>query len=206
MLRSYLIALTFALSAVTTQAKAGNTIIPPSGSATAPAIQDTTHIVYTATIDFPLSQKTVSNWIYGGFKILAARGQTEHFETPIDVVGVSGTWAQVDSVRRIEYADGHYSLEKALLARPYYFKSLNWAMTKPERQGVDYTIMEYSLEPVSDNASRFSWSIHIMPNENYATSGSRRAVEEGLQQWMDDTLYQLYSMASSEFGYGPNSS
>lgn len=204
MLRIYLISLALLLGTVSAHAQTVNPVIPPSDTESAPEVTGADYLIYTASIEFPLSQQTASKWIYGGFKVLAARGQTEHFETPVDVVNLSGQWAQEGSVRRIEYADGHFSLEKALVAKPYYFKSQNWAMTKPERQGLNYTLNEYSLTPVSNNSSRFSWTIYIKPNDDYALSGTRRAAEEGLQQWMDDTLYQMFSMACSEYGIDPN--
>lgn len=185
-------------------ALANSDIIPPSDPDTVPEMAETGYITYSSSVDFPLSQKAVSGWIYEGFKILAARGRTNHFDKPVDTVQLAGTWAEEGAVRRIEYADGHFSLEKAIEAQTYYFKSLNWDMTRPDRQGADYTVIEYRLEPLSDDTSRFTWTLHIMPNEDYASMGTQRVVEQGVEQWMDDTLYQMFSMASSDFGYDIN--
>lgn len=165
-----------------------------------PAIAQDGYITFTSRQTFPLPKEVASEWIYTGLKVLAARSQSENFSKPIEVENIKGKWPAVDSVRRTEFSDGHFIFERPIIADPYYFEYQVWGFTNPKRDAVDYTHSHYRLEDGSRGESVFTWTIKAKFKDGQEPT-SREGAAPGLQQMMDDTLYQLYSLAASEFGF-----
>lgn len=201
MLRKLMITFLLALAPTVTQATPSLTTVALSHDLTAPKLAQTGYDTVSAHQDFPINSKDMSEWIYGGFKVLVARQSSEYFETPVDVIPLSGKWPETGSIRRVELADGHYANEQAILAQPNYFRYVIWDMSRPSLGGLDYVVAEYRLTSLPSGGSRFSWDYHVMKNDQYMTAGTAEVMELGVVPMMEDTLNSLYYLAKSHFEF-----
>ena len=115
--------------------------VPPSDISSAPEIVDGDYAVYETQRTFNAPLVALRRWIEDDSKIVAAMEETDQIKKPVDVVVLSGVWPEDGAVRRLEFSDGHFVLERVLRNDfPNLFQYQVWNYTSAAGQNLDYAL------------------------------------------------------------------
>lgn len=195
--------LTLSLFAVAVPACAG-TVAPPSEppqySGTAPAPSGGNYAVYETERVFNAPLEPLRAFIEDGNKIVAAMEETDSIKKPVDVVVVSGTWPEEGSVRRLEFSDGHYTLERVLENNfPTLFRYQVWDFTAAAGNNLDYALGQQAWEVLPDGRSKLTWTYSLKPNAGYKRFFVQRFVNNDMRPLMENALDVVKAQADAAF-------
>lgn len=180
-------------------------VAPPSQppiyeKGTAPQLKDGPYAVYEAERIFNAPLEPLRLFIEDGNKIVAAMEETENIKKPVDVVVLSGTWPEEGAVRRLEFSDGHYTLERVLKNEfPTVFRYQVWDFTAASGKHLDYALGQQSWEVLPDGQSKLTWTYKLRPNAGFKRPIVQRFINTDMKPLMENALDVVVEQANDHF-------
>lgn len=182
---------------------AGNTEAPktaPGYTGEFPAISDGPYATYETVRVFDAPLEPIRRYIEDGNKIVAAMEETDNIKKPVDVVVLSGDWPEVGAVRRLEFSDGHYTLERVLENDfPTSFRYQVWGFTAAAGKNLDYALGQQAWRELPGGRSELTWTYSLRPNAFYKKFFVQRFVENDMRPLMDKALDAVKVQADAAF-------
>ena len=126
--------------------------------------------------------------------------ETDNIKKPVDVVVLSGNWPEEGAVRRLEFSDGHYTLERVIENDfPTLFHYQVWDFTTAAGNNLDYAIGQQVWEEMESGQSKLTWTYSLRPNAGYKRFFVQRFVDNDMQPLMDNALDKVQAQANAEF-------
>jgi hypothetical protein len=192
-----------AIAAAFLTACAGTTLppeTPPSDISSAPEITNKGYAVYETVREFNAPLEPLRAYIEDGNKIVAAMEETANIKKPIDTVVLSGTWPEKGSVRRLEFSDGHYVLERVLENdHPTFFRYQVWDFTAAAGNNLDYAVGQQQWDILENGNSRLTWTYALRPNAGYKRFFVQRFVNNDMRPLMENALDVVKAQADAHF-------
>ncbi len=174
--------------------------VPPAYDGTAPELKDGPYAVYETERLFNAPLEPLRRFIEDGNKIVAAMEETENIKKPVDVVVLSGTWPEEGSVRRLEFSDGHYTLERVLKNDfPTLFRYQVWNFTAASGKHLDYAMGQQSWDVISEGTSKLTWTYKLRPNAGFKRPIVQRFVKTDMKPLMENALDVVVEQANANF-------
>ncbi|MEM6545507.1 MAG: hypothetical protein AAF680_11410 [Pseudomonadota bacterium] len=174
--------------------------IPPSNVDSAPPIRDGAYAVYETSRTFSAPLVPLRRWIEKDSKIVAAMEETDRIKKPVAVVVLKGDWPDVNAVRRLEFSDGHYVLERVLENNfPTLFRYQIWNYTSAAGRNLSYAIGQQAWESSESGGAKLTWTYRLMPNAAYKRPFVQRFVDSDMRPLMDNALDRVQSWAIEAF-------
>lgn len=188
----------FTLSACTSRVAPPSA--PPIYQGTAPIVKEGRYAVYETERVFNAPLEPLRAFIEDSNKIVSAMEETENIKKPVDVVVLSGTWPEEGSVRRIEFSDGHYTLERVLKNDfPTLFRYQVWDFTAASGQHLDYALGQQAWEVLPNRQSRLKWTYKLRPNASFKKSIAQRFINSDMKPLMENALDVVVKQANENF-------
>ena len=173
---------------------------PPSYVGTAPEVKDGRYAVYETSRIFNAPLEPLRLFIEDGNKIVAAMDETENIKKPVDVVVLSGTWPEEGSVRRLEFSDGHYTLERVLKNEfPTLFRYQVWDFTAASGKHLDYALGQQAWKVLPDGTSQLTWTYKLRPNAAFKRPIAQRFINTDMKPLMENALDVVVKQANANF-------
>lgn len=177
--------------------------IPPSDVNSAPEISGGPYATYETVRVFDAPLEPLRRYIADGNKIVAAMEETDNIKKPVDVVVLSGTWPEVGAVRRLEFSDGHYTLERVLEnAFPTLFRYQVWDFTAAAGNNLDYAVGQQAWEVLPDGRSQLTWTYSLRANAGFKRPFVQRFVNNDMRPLMENALDTVQAQANAAFAEG----
>lgn len=126
--------------------------------------------------------------------------ETDNIKKPVDVVVLSGNWPAVGAVRRLEFSDGHYTLERVIENDfPVLFRYQVWGFTSAAGNNLDYAISQQSWKEIQPGQSQLTWTYSLRPNASYKRFFVQRFVDNDMQPLMNNALDRVQAKANAAF-------
>ena len=178
---------------------------PPEYTGIAPELTGGKYAVYETERVFNAPLEPLRAFIEDGNKIVAAMEETDNIKKPVDVVVVSGTWPQEGSVRRLEFSDGHYTLERVLENDfPTLFRYQVWDFTAAAGNNLDYALGQQAWQVLPDGRSKLTWTYSLKPNAGYKRFFVQRFVNNDMRPLMEKALDVVKFQADAAFAKETN--
>ena len=176
---------------------------PPEYTGSAPDLSGGKYAVYETERVFQAPLESLREYIADGNKIVSAMEETDNIKKPIDVVVLSGTWPEQDAVRRLEFSDGHYTLERVLENNfPGAFRYQVWNFTAAAGNNLDYALGEQTWTSLPDGTTKLTWTYSLKPNAGYKRFFVQRFVDNDMRPLMDNALDTVKAQADAAFAAG----
>jgi hypothetical protein len=173
---------------------------PPVYTGAFPEITAGPYATYETTRLFKAPLEPLRRFIEDGNKIVAAMEETDNIKKPIDVVVLSGKWPEEGAVRRLEFSDGHYTLERVIENNfPTLFRYQVWDFTAAAGNNLDYAVGQQAWEEIETGQSKLTWTYSLRPNASYKRFFVQRFVDNDMQPLMDNALDKVQAQANSAF-------
>lgn len=173
----------------------------PDASSTPPLVTDGAYAEYSTKRVFDAPLEPLRRWIEAENRIVAAMDETDRIKKPVDVTVISGNWAEVGSVRRLKFSDGHFVLERVLVNDfPNIFRYQVWHYTNDAGKNLEYAIGQQSWRTLDDGQSELTWTYKLKPNAEYKRFFVQRFVDSDMRPLMDNALDKVQALAAAEFG------
>jgi hypothetical protein len=173
---------------------------PPSFTGAAPEITGGKYAVYQTERTFNAPLEPLRAFIEDGNKIVAAMEETDNIKKPIETVVLYGHWPEEGAVRRLEFSDGHYTLERVLENdHPTLFRYQVWDFTAAAGNNLEYALGEQSWEALPDGTSKLTWTYSLKPNAGYKRFFVQRFVNNDMRPLMDNALDVVKAQADTAF-------
>lgn len=173
---------------------------PPAYDGTAPELIDGRYATFETTRVFDAPLEPLRAFIEDGNKVVAAMEETPNIKKPVDVVVLSGTWPEEGSVRRLEFSDGHYTLERVLKNEfPYLFQYQVWEFTAESGKHLDYAVGQQAWEVLPDGRSELTWTYSLRPNAGYKRGFAQRFIDSDMKPLMENALDVVVEQANQAF-------
>jgi len=174
--------------------------VPPAYTGAFPEITEGRYATYETTRIFNAPLEPLRLFIEDGNKIVAAMEETDNIKKPVDVVVVSGNWPEEGAVRRLEFSDGHYTLERVVKNDfPTLFRYQVWDFTAAAGNNLDYAVGQQAWEEIESGQSKLTWTYSLRPNASYKRFFVQRFVDNDLQPLMDNALNTVQAQANAAF-------
>ncbi|MEM0985512.1 MAG: hypothetical protein AAGJ32_04640 [Pseudomonadota bacterium] len=178
---------------------------PPQYTGSAPDLTGGRYAVYETERIFDAPLEPLRAFIEDGNKIVAAMEETDNIKKPVDVVVLSGTWPEEGSVRRLEFSDGHYTLERVLENDfPTLFRYQVWDFTAAAGNNLDYALGQQAWERLPDGRSKLTWTYSLKPNAGYKRFFVQRFVNNDMRPLMENALDVVKVQADAAFAETPS--
>lgn len=173
---------------------------PPAYTGTAPDITGGEYAIYETERIFNAPLESLRAFIEDGNKIIAAMEETDNIKKPVDTVVVHGIWPEEGAVRRLEFSDGHYTLERVLENdHPTLFRYQVWDFTAAAGNNLDYAVGQQAWEARPDGTSKLTWTYSLKPNAGYKRFFVQRFVNNDMRPLMDNALDVVKAQADEAF-------
>jgi ABC-type transport system substrate-binding protein len=173
---------------------------PPIYDGTAPELKEGRYAVYETQRAFNAPLEPLRLFIEDGNKIVSAMEETENIKKPVDVVVLSGTWPEEGSVRRLEFSDGHYTLERVLKNDfPTLFRYQVWDFTAASGRHLDYALGQQAWEVLPNGQSQLTWTYKLRPNAGFKRPIAQRFINSDMKPLMDNALDVVVEQANENF-------
>lgn len=173
---------------------------PPTYTGDVPAITKGRYAVYETERVFNAPLEPLRIFLADGNKIIAAMEETDNIKKPIDAVVLSGTWPEDGAVRRLEFSDGHYTLERVIENDfPTLFRYQVWNFTTAAGNNLDYALGAQVWEALPDDQSKLTWTYSLRPNAGYKRFFVQRFVDNDMRPLMDNALDAVKAQADGAF-------
>lgn len=181
-----------------------NSVVPPENPPTyegaAPIIKDGRYAVYETSRVFDAPLEPLRRFIEDGNKIVSAMEETENIKKPVDVVVLRGNWPENGSVRRLEFSDGHFTLERVLENDfPILFKYQVWNFTAASGRHLDYALGQQSWETLPNGNSKLTWTYKLRPNASYKKFIIQNFLDSDMKPLMENSLDVVQAQANRAF-------
>ena len=104
---------------------------------------------------------------------------------------IKGTWNEVGSRRRINFAGGHYAAEEVLANdEPYLFRYQTWGFTFFARLVADYLIGEFKVEETAEGKTQVTWTYSFHKNSLLSTLFLPNFVNHTMVSFMRNAIQQ----------------
>ena len=174
--------------------------LPPTDISNPPAMTSGQYAVYKTERVFKAPLEPLRFFIQDGNKIVAAMEETDTIKKPIDVVVLSGTWPEINAVRRLKFSDGHYVMERVIENNfPTLFRYQVWNFTARAGQNLDYAVGEQKWTVLEDGRSKLTWTYALRPNARFKRYFVQRFVERDMRPLMDTALDTVKAQADTAF-------
>ena len=175
--------------------------VPPTYTGEAPAIRDGQYAEYETRRVFNAPLVPLREFIEGEQRIVGAMEETDQIRKPIDVVVVHGEWPQEGAVRRLEFSDGHFAMERVLENDfPTLFRYQVWNYTSAAGQNLDYALGQQAWRELPDGRSELVWTYRLKPNAWYKHHFIQQFVSNDMRPLMDNALDTVVEQAHAHFG------
>ncbi|MEL7540234.1 MAG: SRPBCC family protein, partial [Pseudomonadota bacterium] len=156
--------------------------------------------IYETERIFNAPLESLRAFIEDGNKIIAAMEETDNIKKPVDTVVVHGIWPEEGAVRRLEFSDGHYTLERVLENdHPTLFRYQVWDFTAAAGNNLDYAVGQQAWEARPDGTSKLTWTYSLKPNAGYKRFFVQRFVNNDMRPLMDNALDVVKAQADEAF-------
>lgn len=174
--------------------------IPPAYTGEYPEITEGAYATYETTRVFNAPLEPLRLFIEDGNKIVAAMEETDNIKKPVVVVVLSGDWPEEGAVRRLEFSDGHYTLERVIESNfPTLFRYQVWDFTTAAGNNLDYAIGQQAWQQIDSNQSKLTWTYSLRPNASFKRFFVQRFVDNDMQPLMDNALDKVQAQANDAF-------
>lgn len=174
--------------------------VPPAYTGEAPEITEGKYAVYETERIFNAPLIAVRRYIEDGNKIVSAMEETDNIKKPVDVVVLSGTWPETDSVRRLEFSDGHYALERVIKNDfPTLFRYQVWNFTAAAGDNLEYAVGQQAWTELDAGRSKLVWTYSLRPNADYKQFFVQRFVNNDMRPLMDRALDAVKKQVDEAF-------
>lgn len=173
---------------------------PPTYTGSAPPIAEDGYAVYETRRVFDAPLEPLRRYIDEGSRIVANMEETDRIRKPIESVVLFGTWPEVESVRRLEFSDGHFVLERVIENEfPTLFRYQVWNYTSEAGRNLAYAIGEQSWRELPDGRSELTWTYRLMPNAAYKRPFVQRFTNTDMRPLMESALDRLQTEVNAHF-------
>lgn len=105
---------------------------------------------------------------------------------------IKGTWNEVGSRRRINFAGGHYAAEEVLANdEPQLFRYQTWGFTFYARLVTDYLIGEFQVEETAERKTRVTWTYSFHKNSWLSAFFLPNFVNRAIAELMKNAVQQM---------------
>lgn len=172
----------------------------PPGLSTPPPITEGGYSTYQTTRVFNAPLVPLRQWIEEGNRIVAAMEETDRIKKPVNLVVLSGTWPETGSVRRLEFSDGHFVLERVLQNDfPNTFRYQVWDYTSAAGSSLSYALGEQSWRVLPDGRAELTWTYSLRARSPLFAPFVRGFVENDMKPLMDRALDRVVVEAQAQF-------
>lgn len=171
--------------------------VPPSDFSTRPAITGEGYAKAVILQDFPMVPSDLRAWFAVDNKVVAAMDGGDEIAGPKESVYFDGVWPEPGANRRIELTDGHFVLEQVISNTPEKFEYQIWNMTNEVSSNVDYIYGVQEFAPLSDNATRMTWTYNVKPNAGFKRPFVQRFVNKAIEPMLSGALTTLAEEADA---------
>lgn len=155
-----------------------------------------THI---AQARFPHDPATTRAFMDDGNKTLKAMPETENIPKIESYTLLKGQrWPEAGAVRRLNFADGHYAMERAIEFSPERFSYQVWDFTSKTGNNVAYVYGVQELKPRPDGGSDFVWTYSLKPNAGWKRPIVQRFVDRNISVLLDTASASVAAQANED--------
>jgi len=177
--------------------------VPPDYTGSAPEVTGGKHAVYETERVFYGPLEPLREFLADGNKIVSAMEETDNIKKPVDIVVLSGAWPEEGAVRRLEFSDGHYTLERVLENDyPDLFRYQVWNFTTSAGKNLDYALGKQVWTVLPDGGTKLTWTYSLKPNAGYKRLFVQRFVDNDMRPLMESALDKVKSDADAAFAEG----
>jgi len=150
---------------------------PPTDYNNPPAIIDGGYAEYIVRADFPYGVEETRQFMDTGSRMLMAMPDTDKIARPVAYEILQGNnWPETGAVRRLEFSDGHYAMERVL-------------------KNVDYIVGEQTLRPDGEG-SDFLWIYRVKPNAGWKRRFVQKFVNDDVSVLLDTATASVVEAAT----------
>lgn len=176
---------------------------PPEYMGTAPDVSGGKYAVNKTERVFDAPLEPLRAFVTDGNRIVEAMEETDNIRKPVDLVILSGTWPEEGAVRRLEFSDGHYTLERVLENDyPTLFRYQVWNFTSSAGKNLEYGLGEQVWTSLPDGTTKLSWTYSLKPNAGHKRFFVQRFLNNDLRPLMDNALDKVKAQADTAFAEG----
>jgi len=173
---------------------------PPTYNGSSPAITEGAYATYKTSRVFNAPLEPLRHYISEGNKIVSAMEEIDNIKKPVDVKVLSGTWPDTGAVRRLEFSDGHYTLERVIENDfPTVFRYQVRNFTSAAGDNLDYAVGDQVWEVLSTGQSKLTWTYALRPNAGYKRFLIQRFVDNDMQPLMNTALDKVQLQVNAAF-------
>ena len=195
------------ISAVAIAACAGSPAppdVPPSDVSGFPALTDGPYATHVARGSFPAPPSDIRPWIDADSRFLYALPDVGDIARPVDFEVIAGEWPEEGAVRRLEFSDGHFALERIVENDlPGRFTYQVWDFTSATADNVSYIYGIQELVPSVEGGSDFTWTYNLKPNAGWKRGLVQRFVNKNIQPFLDGSVATVEADAEIAFAKAP---
>ncbi|MEL6363102.1 MAG: hypothetical protein AAFR21_18710, partial [Pseudomonadota bacterium] len=101
---------------------------------------------------------------------------------------------------RLEFSDGHYTLEQVLENDfPTLFRYQVWDFTAAAGNNLEYAVGQQAWEVLPDGRSKLTWTYSLKPNAGYKRFFVQRFVNNDMRPLMENALDVVKAQADEAF-------
>jgi len=169
---------------------------PPTDYNNPPAIIDGGYAEYIVRADFPYGVEETRQFMDTGSRMLMAMPDTDKIARPVAYEILQGNnWPETGAVRRLEFSDGHYAMERVLEFSPERFRYQVWGFTSATAKNVDYIVGEQTLRPDGEG-SDFLWIYRVKPNAGWKRRFVQKFVNDDVSVLLDTATASVVEAAT----------
>ena len=132
----------------------------------------------------------VWEWNNAASRTLQSIVQFENYPAVVGTTPLIGDWqpgGREGNRRRVEFADGHYLAEEALVDTRETFRYMIWGFTNAQRFAVSHGLAEFSFAAEGDR-TRLTWTYSFLPATNLLRPAVARFLTRTMSPMMTATL------------------
>ncbi len=173
---------------------------PPDYDGAAPTISGSGYAIYETTRAFEAPLIPLRHYIEEGGRIVANMEETDRIRKPVDAVVLHGTWPEVGAVRRLEFSDGHFVLERVLENEfPHHFRYQVWNYTSAAGGNLAYALGEQVWRERPGGGSELTWTYKLKPNAGFKRPFVQRFTDNDMRPLMENALDALKREVDAHF-------
>ncbi len=178
---------------------------PPQYTGQAPELSGKGYASHVATRVFNAPIEPLREYIQEEHRIVAAMEETDDIKKPVDLVYLHGDWPEEGAVRRLEFSDGHYALERVLKNDyPTYFQYQVWSFTNAAGSNLKYATGIQEWRDLGDERTEMTWTYKAKPNAGYKHFFVQRFVSNSLKPLMENALDVVQVQVEEHFHPSPS--
>lgn len=177
--------------------------VPPSDTASYPALRDGGYASTTLSAEFAVPRPWLRAWLRDTGALTRNLESTDAIARPMEAEVLEGEWYEPGSFRRLTLEDGHYVLERIVDTTPERLEYQIWAFTNTAGRNLDHIQGIQTFSEVGDEAggdrTAFTWTYAAFPDAGFKRPFVQRFVNREVRPYLQASLDATVAEAEAAF-------